>query len=205
MNSWQTAVQLHSTVRAIEAHLGEKVERVIVQGLNKGYVSQYDRQESIFCYYYGSDSQSTIVKTKPSYVWRAGLKKFPTWKLAGGVKQWVAEMPLNILSKEFPQTPPIFINDDLVDAFFRQRAVRERQIRASRNAILEETRPEIKQALLDAAFPQSFEECNPGWGRGCPYRKLCHGHHDDPLKVGFEVRRSHHEQEQKVLDNQGEP
>src|SRR3990167_3557502 len=36
-NSWSTAVQLHSAVRAVESAYGEKVSGVLVQGLYKGY------------------------------------------------------------------------------------------------------------------------------------------------------------------------
>lgn len=198
MSSWQYAVQVHSTVKAIEATLGEKVERVIIQGLHKGYISQYNRQESVFCYGYFKPGTPPFVKDTWSYIWKAGLKKEPIWKREGGVKRWVEEMPINILSKELPQTPPIFINDDLVNAFFRQRAIREHVIRNARNAIVEN--PADAAGYLDHYFPQNFEACNPGWGKGCAYKKLCHGSHPDPLRVGFDIRHSHHEMEEKVLN-----
>jgi hypothetical protein len=199
MTSWQTAVQLHSTVRAVEAKLGEKVERVIVQGLYKSYVSQYNRQESIFCYGYHKPGTPPFNKEQWQYVYAAGFKKSPIWKREGGVKRWVEEMPINLLSQQLPQTPPIFVNNDLVDAFFRQCAVRERDIRDARNAIIE-AGAEDSQGMLDTYFPQNFEACSPGWGTGCQYKKLCHGNLNDPLKAGFTMRYSHHQMEQDQID-----
>lgn len=199
MASWQTAVQLHSSIKAVEATLGETVSQVIVQGLNKGYVSQYNRQESILIYGYFKAGQPPFQKDTWSYVYRAGLKKEPIWKREGGVKQWIAEMPENILSQQLPITPPIFINRDLVDAFFRQRAVREHDIRLARDWLLEH--PDDKD-MIDRFFPQHFEQCTPGWGTGCSYRKLCHGNIQEPLAAGYELRHSHHQLEEDQLNDQ---
>src|SRR3990167_5284253 len=52
VNSWNTAIQLHSSIRAIEAALGEPVQQVLVQGLYKGYIDAYKKQSSPFCYAY---------------------------------------------------------------------------------------------------------------------------------------------------------
>lgn len=200
IGSWNTAVQLHSSIRAVEATLGEPVTQVIVQGLNKGYVSQYDRQESIFCYAYHKAGQPPFQKDTISYIYKAGLKKYPVWQLPGGVKKWVEEMPENLLSQQLPITPPIFINGELVDAFFRQRATREHEIRHGREQIAYAKTNESAQAILDDVFPQYFEECSPGWGDGCQFRKLCHGKKVDPLTIGYSMRVSHHQIEEDQLN-----
>jgi hypothetical protein len=143
-------------------------------------------------------------KEKLSYTYMAGFKKYPTWQLEGGVKKWVEGMPANILSQQLPITPPIFINRDLVDAFFRQRAAREHKIRQAREDILSPlVNQQVKNGLLDEVFPQHFEECSPAWGDGCPYKKLCHGNVADPLKVGFDLRHSHHQIEEDQLNDAG--
>lgn len=194
ITSWNTAVQVHSTIRAAERLLGEKISQVIIQGLNKGYVS-YEKQNSPFCYLYHKPGTPPFVKDIWAYEYKAGLKRFPSWQREGGVKRLVEEMPDAILSQQFPQTPPIFINDDLVDAFFRQRAIREHEIRRGREEVLESI------TALDRYFPQNFEACAPGWGSGCDFKRLCHGKVTDPLQAGFETRVSHHEAERKQLDN----
>ena len=196
MASWQTAVQLHSTIRAVERSIGETIQRVIIQGLNKGYVS-YEKQNSPFCYLYHKAGTPPFIKDIWSYEYKAGLKKYPTWMREGGVKQVVAEMPENILSQQFPQTPPIFINQGLVDSFFKQRAKREHAIRHARELLQV---PGVETAtILDEYFPQHFEECSPGWGTGCEFKRLCHGNVTDPLQLGFTMRQSHHQLEAEQI------
>jgi hypothetical protein len=197
MSSWTTAVQLHSTIRAVERSIGESIQRVIVQGMNKGYVS-YEKQNSPFCYIYHKAGTPPFNKDIWQYAYKAGFTKYPTWQRPGGVKRVVEEMPENVLSQQFPQTPPIFINQDLVDGFFRQRAKREHAIRHGRELLV---KPGIDTAtILDEYFPQNFEACSPGWGTGCDFKRLCHGNIKDPLQAGFVVRQSHHQLEADQIE-----
>lgn len=198
INSWSTAVQLHSSIRAVEATIGEKIATVIVQGLAKGYVS-YEKQNSPWCYMYHKSAQPPFTKDVWSYDYKPGLKKYPTWLREGGVKKVVEEMPVDMLAMQFPQVPPIMINDHLIDAFFRQRAVREVAIKEAATLINSaSTSTKAKQELLDTHFGQAWEVCNPGWGRGCAYRRICHGAVDDPLTNGFLLRVSHHTPEREL-------
>lgn len=199
INSWQTAVQLHSSVRAVEATLNEKVTGVVVQGLYKGYVS-YEKQNSPFCYAYHKPGEPPFTKEQWAYDYKPGLKKYPVWEKEGGVKAWVLGMPEFVLSGQFPQVPPIFLNEHLIDRFFKQQSNREHVIRSARNVIATTDNDEIRQRMLDDTFPQHFEACNPGWGKGCAYRKLCHGLAKDPLEAGFTMRTSHHELEENALN-----
>jgi len=199
ITSWDTAVQLHSTVRAIGKAIGQQPSKVVVVGLNKGYVS-YGKQSSPFCYGYYRAGEPPFTREQWSYEWRKDLKKYPIWNRAGGVKRWVEEMPVEMLSQQFPTTPPIFINDALLDRFFEQRAIREMEIRHVRDAIADPSSTVDKAILMDGVFPQHFEQCNPGWGHTCTYKKLCHGNIEDPLKAGFQLRYSHHAMEQKALE-----
>lgn len=194
VNSWDTAVQLHSTIRAVEATKGLKVDAVIVQGLYKGYES-YGKQNSPFCYAYARNGNPPFTADQISYEYKAGLKRTPTWKMPGGVKAWVEGMPFDVLQGQFPQTAPIFINDDLVDAFFRQRGLRENEIATASRLLADPASPEDNQALLDRVFPQKWEACSPYFGAGCDFKRLCHGHVNDPIGEGFEARTPHHQKE----------
>lgn len=194
-NSWSTAVQLHSSIRAVEEKLGESVTGVVVQGLYKGYVA-YGKQTSPFCYAYYKAGDPPFTKDEFSYSYRAGLKKFPVWRKSGGVKQWVDGMPEQLLAEQFPQVPPIFINNDLIDAFFRQRAERELEIAIAARAINgPHISPEMKEQVLDTSFPQSFESCSPSFGSGCQFKRLCFGSVSNPLEEGFSIRKPHHQPE----------
>lgn len=193
INSWNTAIQLHSSVRAIETSLGEKVTGVIVQGLYKGYES-YGKQSSPFCYAYQRKGNPPFTEDATAYEYKAGFKRYPTWEMAGGVRQWIAGMPDTTLADQFPVTPPIFVKDDLVDAFFSQRNWREHEIDLAMQAI-RYLDADSTARLLDVAFPQKFDQCVSFWGSKCTYTKLCHGYVGEPLREGFEYRIPHHSTE----------
>lgn len=201
VDSWSTAVQLHSTCRAIEQTTGKKPVGVIVQGLYKGYES-YGKQNSPFCYAFAREGNPPFVERQIRYDYAPGFKRTPTWTMPGGVAQWVANMPAELLGEQFPQTPPIFIKDDLVDAFFAQRSMREQEIALATNIMRSLNNDPIACSnIMDTAFPQRFDQCHPYFGRPCSYLKLCHGPRVDPLSAGFVARTPHHQLE---LEQQGE-
>ncbi len=189
LNSWNTAVQLHSTIKAIEATTGNKVQQVLVQGLYKGFES-YGKQSSPFCYAYQRKGTPPFSIDETSYEYKAGFKRYPTWEMAGGVKAWVEGMPQNVLADQFPQVPPIFVKEALINSFFHQRAYREQEIRLAADLIKDEVGD--KDNILDVAFPQRFNECQPYLGKACQYRRICHGGVSDPLKEGYIYREPHH-------------
>lgn len=192
VNSWGYAVQLHSTIRAIESSLGKKVTGVIVQGLYKGFES-YGKQSSPFCYLYYRPANPPFIKEDVAYEFKAGLKRYPTWEREGGVKTWVENMPVHILADQFPQTPMIFIKDDLIDRFFAQRTARELEIDMAMQMLdAHEDDEEHVTSILDTAFEQKFDQCYPYFGKPCSYRNICHGGITDPLSQGYSLRESHH-------------
>lgn len=187
INSWETAIQLHATVRAIEQTKGVKLTGVVVQGLYKGYET-YGKQTSPFCYAYRKSGNPPFLEDQISYEYRAGWKKYPVWNLEGGIKSWVENMSSELLADQFPQAPPIFVKDDLIDAFFKQRAFREQQIRDTMQG-------EITEIELNEIFPMHFDKCVPSFGKPCAYKRLCFSPVQDPLTAGYEYRDSSHELE----------
>lgn len=195
--SWNTAVQLHSTMRAIEQTTGRKVSSVIVQGLYKGYEA-YGRQSSVMCYGYRRNGTPPFSKDETSYEYKAGFKRIPVWEMSGGSKVWVENMPLDVLGEQFPQTPPIFPSEMMVTEFFKQRAFRESEISMAMELMSEDGTDD--SGMLSGAFPQRFDQCTPAYGYSCDYRHLCFGYNSDPLKNGFQWRESHHKPEQELHD-----
>jgi hypothetical protein len=194
VNGWSTAVQLHSTIKAIKATKDIDVNQVIVQGLYKGFTS-YGKQSSPFCYGYFRKGQPPFTEDQLEYSYKAGFKRTPTWEMDGGVKGWIEGMPESVLSEQFPQVPPIFINDDMVNNFFKQRGFRENEIQLALG-ILESTEdPDAFKNVLDVAFPQKFDSCSSYYGRECEFKRICFGNVDDPLTSGWEERIPHHQLE----------
>jgi hypothetical protein len=202
VDGWSTAVQMHSTVKAIEQTLGTLPTAVNIIGLYKGFTS-YGKQSSPMCYSYKRNGTPPFSKDEIQYEYKAGFKRYPVWEMAGGVKKWVEDMPPNVLADQFPCPAPIFVNEDLISAFFNQRRFREAEIRLALQ-MMEHADEEGKNGLLDAAFPQRFDSCKGYYGRDCEYLKICFGHVNDPLKEGWEYRRPHHQPEVeqwKALEN----
>ena len=191
IDQWATAVQLHSSVEAVRETLGHEVTGVIVQGLYKGYES-YGRQNSPFCYAYVRAGNPPFTQDQVRYDYQAGFRRQPVWERNGGVASWVAGMPDEILADQFPQVPPIFLKEELIADFFRQTHLREDEIAAGMAYI---AAGGDLTSMLNEVFPQRFDQCSPGWGRGCSYRRLCHGRVDDPLSQGYTYRVPHHQPE----------
>lgn len=200
-SSWQTAVQLHSTIRAIETQLKEKVHGVVIQGLYKGYVNAYDsKQNSPLCYVYHKPANLPFTQAIWQSEYKYGLKKVPTWEMPDGVKGWVEGMDLDQLGQQFPSTPTIYINDGLIDRFFKQQGLREHEIAAAMEMIgdMPMTDPGVID-ILDRVFPQKFDQCQAPWGRPCEFRLICHGNVDEPLEQGWIPRTPHHSTEADQL------
>lgn len=200
INSWQTAIQLHATSRAIAESTKREVSAVIVQGLYKGYES-YGKQGSVFCYAYKRSGNPPFTKDAVSYTYTAGMRRVPVWEMPGGVERWVEQMPEQILQDQFPQTPPIFPNESLVEQFFSQRRAREGAIEHAMAMLLHEDSSPIQPEVMDEYFPQRFDKCTTTWRRGkdCAYKRLCFGNCNNPLEAGYVTRIPHHQPE---LDQQ---
>lgn len=201
MASWSTAVQLHSSIKAIEQTHGVHMTGVIVQGLYKGYES-YGRQNSPMCYGFVRPGSPPFVAEQVRYDYAAGWQRQPTWLRPGGVRAWVDAMPDAILGDQFPQAPPIFVNHDLVDRFFAQVLVREREVAAALRELDTIDNELDQQTVLNKAFPQHFDQCHSAWGRPCTFQRICHGGAgSDPLVNGYQYRLPHHDAElERVAD-----
>lgn len=192
INSWDTAVQLHSIIKAMREVRRIEIDYVVIQALYKGFVS-YGKQNSNLIYAYKKSGSPPFTQDQFVYEYKPGFRKYPVWELPGGVKKWVDDMPDEILVGNFPQTPPIFVNNDLVDKFFTQREQREKEIYAARERIIEH--PEEITQLLDIHFPQHYDACQPGYGRPCVYKSICFGNVPNPLEQGWVYRTPHHTSE----------
>lgn len=170
--------------------LGTSTETLIAKGIATH--NSYGKQSSPFCYAYKRTGTPPFSRDEITYEYKAGFKRSPVWEMDGGVKAWVASMPDTILVNQFPQTPPIFINDDMVENFFAQRNIREQEIQIATGMLDFAPDAETKEAILNTTFPQNFSACSPAWGKGCPYKRICFGQVAKPLEQGFIYRTPHH-------------
>lgn len=186
INSWSYAIQVHATAKTVEMATEVPTSTQVV-GLYKGY-ENYGKLNTPLVYGYFKAGNPPFVKEEWSYEYKAGLKRTPVWEREGGVKRWIEEMPLPLLSEQFPLTGPIFTKDHLVEEYLAQRAVRESVISLSVN-VLKGASPDQIRDIMHGTFPQKFSACNPGWGRECDFIRLCHGEQGvDPTKRGFSIK-----------------
>lgn len=195
IKSWETAVQLHSSIKATEFSLGKLPSAVQIVGLYKGYES-YGKQSSPFCYAYKKSGNPPFSEDVIQYEYKPGFKRVPTWEMDGGVKGWVDSMPEDILANQFPLTAPIMVNEDLIESFFKQRLDRESDI-AYANQQIADGVPESE--VLNRFYAQKFDQCQPSFGWSCQYKTICHGYVPDPLQQGFVLREPHHDLEREQL------
>ena len=196
--SWETAIQLHSAARVVESVLGEPLNSIVVQGLYKGW-SSYGKQSSPFCYGYLAPGDPPFYKGQWRYDYAKGFRKSPIWERSGGVKQWVEDMPLDLLSNQFPQAPPIYPNEQMIDAFFQQTEIREGDVEFAVDELkaIGDTKPDITENIMSTHFRQNFNHCSPTWGGfDCDFLSICHG---GGATQGFKKREPHHEAER--VDN----
>jgi hypothetical protein len=112
----------------------------------------------------------------------------------GGQAAWVQAWGEEILQL-FPQTQPILLNQEILDATLEQADWREREIAASRLVMLGDSEERVKGAALNRFFPQNFKQCRPAWGFDCDFKRCCWQPEIgvDPVGSGlYEPRIPHH-------------
>ena len=202
---WPKAVQLMAGALGVKQTLGLEIEGCIIQALYKGYFDKKGEMWHSPLVYGWRNSvdrptgESLYAGTRPKYY--KGWERVPVWEL--GVGNWVTTLlPREQLDANYPRTPPIMIRRDMVQAWLRQSAHREREIAEGARllreaeAVLEgETLGAERAALLDRYFRQNFAKCTPGMGYACPFLDLCWQPEmgKDPVGSGaFRPRQPHH-------------
>jgi len=202
MDSWNRAAQLHTTALAVEQALGEEVEYCYIQALVKGRW-QNGYQQSPLCWaYQHTDTGEWRYKYTAGNKWQ----RTPMWSTGTSMEDWIRNMPQEIAMNLVPRTPPIIIDRDLAETWWRQRVVKEERIKEGKEKLLRlgvapnlGTGPRATgtagaqraQAIMDVHFPQHFDQCAPVIGFRCDYYDVCHSPTigDDPIGSGLYRRR----------------
>lgn len=196
MEQWSTAAQLHTTAKAIEQVMGREVEYCYVQALVKGRW-QNGYQQSPLCWAYFNEKFSDPKNTDPewSFKYKAGKKwrRTAPWLEGIPTEEWVKMIPREVAGSIVPRTPPIIVNPHLADTWWRQHAIKERQIRDAKTFLTLTSPSETERRhVMDRDFPQDFTQCRPVIGHNCDYQEICHDPHGigaDPIGSGQFKRR----------------
>lgn len=190
--SWAKSPQLHSSMYAMLQE-GSHIDESVVCGIYKGYKDRKTgTQRSIFAYGWVNREYVTTPEYSYEYKRGKGWELFSTYEeFPAGLEKWVAGMPQQILTAQFPQTGPIFPNVQIGEAYFRQRLIREREVAEALDELRGVTTESGVRDVLDRAFPQDFSKCEPAYGFKCDFCPACWQPWvaSDPIGSGLFVRR----------------
>jgi len=183
--SWGRSVQMHSSLYAINHSADIHVERCIVIGLSKGYKDEkLNTQRSIFNYGWVNREFGMVPQYSYEYQRSRGWELFSTAEEFSDLEEWVAKMPKELLSQQFPQTAPIMYREDIASEWFAQQLIREAEVANASEALQKATTVDDIKGILRAHYKQNFSHCKPAYGYGCEFEELCWIPHIEADPVG---------------------
>lgn len=193
LDSWRYQIQIHTSLAAVQEELGKPVKYAMIAGLMKGYESPAENHRLIhpytWAYYNESENKWTHKYTDArSSAW----VQMPVWEYPGGIVEWVQKCGEDTAKAQFPHTPPIFLDERMLEEWIARRLFRERQIKG----VEEVCRKDLKQRSL--FFERRTSKCKPAYGDACPYLPICwnaSAQADPASHPDFEPRKPHHDVE----------
>lgn len=187
LESWKYAIQIHTSLAAIEEEIGTKVAYGQVMGLMKGYTTQ----ERMFHPYAWGYYNATDDEWSSSYKQGAKWEAMPAWEYPGGPVEWVKFCGEEVAKGQFPHTAPIFLNRRMLDLWVDRRIAREEVIHTVKHTCTLD--PQVRQRY----FEMRTAQCRPAFGDQCPYLRACWNASigADPLSHGYVPRTPHHDVE----------
>lgn len=195
MHYWFYAIQLHIALAGLNeelTHTGEKVHFAQVMGLMKGYESSADHRlihPYVWAWYNASTEDWTHVYDKArGKDWVA----MPVWEYPHGMVDWVLKCGEDVAKTQFPHTPPVFLNERMLNDWIQRRLHRQRQISCVEQVA------RTSESTRSTYFEMRTRNCRPAFGDSCPYLKICWNAEDNlnPMRSGdFVPRQPHHDVE----------
>lgn len=180
---WDTAIQLHLGIAALEEELGEKVEFGQVIGFNKGTW----RGRLIHPFVWGYRNSETGEVQVP---YKYGLDHYPAWEYHSH-DEWVRQLAgREALEAQFGWSAPVFKNDHLINKIVERRLVREEEIWTVKDQC------QGNEEERNKHFEMRPIHCLPSFGSGCVYSQCCFNESvgKDPIGSGLYIERTpHHE------------
>jgi len=193
--SWKYAIQLHIGIKAIEEEfvrrgVGEKIAHAQIVGFLKGdWRSNHLAHPYVWAYRNSETGKWTHDYSKArGNTWSAA----PVWEYPDGIVKWVQLLGEEIGKAQFPFSPPVSLNERMLDHWVSRRLSREIEVEQVR---------EVCRKDFDARvvyFEPRTKNCRPAFGDACPYLGLCWNAsiQQNPLATGDFIKRNpHHEME----------
>ncbi len=190
-NSWPFAIQLHLGLKALQEELGEPLEYGQIMGLYKGYDSKVTGLTHPYVWAWRNLKNGTWTHQYEKATPRADWERAPVWEYPAGIVQWVHQLGLDTARQQFPFSPPVGLNEAMVEGWVTRKKHRARVVdNIGETCIYDEK-------MRECYFEQRTSKCRPAFGDQCAYLSLCWNAsmQDDPLSKGFVPRVPHHEVE----------
>lgn len=200
---WMRNPQAWTGAMCVKAALDLPIQWFMVCGLVKGTETEHAdgvrRRGSPWCYAFRlpPNAPSAIAhdvmttdgaKWKVAYTSGKGWVRVSTSTFPGGVKAWVAQVPMEIVQAQFVLTVPDDIDWELAEEWLDNQGPLVGATQRVKHC------PEEWKTI----FPRSLEKCETGqYGKPCGFRKLCFDPEvaAEPL-MWYRVRVPHHALEQ---------
>lgn len=192
LGSWPYAIQMHTSLAAVQEELKKSVSYAQVVGLMKGYQSTSDGRllhPYVWAYYNASKNEwSHSYEKSRGSEWTP----MPVWEYPGGIVEWVQLLGDEVAKSQFPFAPPVFLNPRMLDEWIQRRLLRERNIDCVKSLCVD------NEELRGVYFERRTKNCRPPFGDACPYLPLCWNAQANlkPMEhPDFVVREPHHDLE----------
>ena len=164
LQSWEHNIRLHLSITAIndgdvEVTYGQ------VMGLNKGFNSLIDNR-LVHPYVWGYRN----IETKAWSTTRRGDAEWelvPVWTYPDGLVAWVKLCGEEVAKGQFPLSPPVYLDKELVTSWSSRRLHREREI----NSIKAVAKDNVY--LQSIHFPKITGNCCPADAPDCSFLARC--------------------------------
>jgi hypothetical protein len=190
LDSWRYSIQLQIGLKAIEEETGIKPGYAQIMALIKG--DERDgrlRHPYTWGYYNSSTREWTHDYAKArSSAW--DLR--PVWEFPEGISGWVKHCGNEVAESQFPHTPPVTLNERMLNLWVARKQARMQQINIVRESC------KVDPVMRNVFFEMRTNQCRPAFGAPCPYQMACwnSGVNKNPLGSGEYVKRTpHHEVE----------
>lgn len=167
---WEWNIQPHLSLVAVREHLQRRIHWGRIQGLNTGYISSTENAQLHHPYVYAHFNKLTGE-------WTHNFKfqdqdggnwvERPIWESPLSIVEWIRKCGPTVAETQFPLSPKIPVNEEMVQAWVARKIHRERQIHAMKIACQD------NKALRAIHFPQVTSECAPANNVACVYKNLC--------------------------------
>jgi hypothetical protein len=178
LQSWHYNMRLHVGMSALNETEKIKLSYAQVRGLSTGYMSLLDGRLR-HPYVYGWYNEDTKQWSKNFGSDSKGWIQRPLWGYPEGVVRWVELCGKDTAEAQFPLSPNVYLDKDMLDLWTEARLYRERQI----DTVIDGPEEDSHGKLLHVYFERRHAQCRPTYGPPCAFLRACWdpGTHADPL------------------------